>query len=156
MKKALVQTSIALAPAGGPTLTFMGMMIAYKISGADWALLEVTLPPRFSGLPLHWHKRTQHGFYVLQGRAAFQLDRQVFSAEAGAFVHVPPLTVHTVRNPHEQPACLLEVFIPGGAENSFKELVALTQSEPAALLKPQTLLDLYSRYDTFLPEENQP
>ena len=157
MKKTLKQTSIALAPGGGPTLTFMGMNLAYKVTGDEtngaWALLEHTLPPHFAGAPLHWHKVTHHGFYVLDGIVTFQFGAQVFTAEPGAFVSVPTQILHTFGNEQDQSARLLEVIIPSGFENLFKELVTMTQIEPDLLLKPHKLLDLYKRYDTFLPEE---
>lgn len=157
MNKTSKQTSITLAPGGGPTLTFMGTTLAFKVSGDEtdgaWALLEHTLPPCFAGAPLHWHKITHQGFYVLEGKVTFQLGSRVFTAEPGAFVCVPTHTLHTFSNDHDQPARLLEIIIPGGLEAAFKELVALSQREPALLLKPHTLLDLYKRYDIFMSDE---
>lgn len=153
MKKTLEQTSIVLAPGGGPTLTFMGAKIAYKVTDGNWALLEHVLPANFAGAPLHWHNVTQQGFYVLEGKVTFQVGAQLFTADPGAFVSVPKETLHTFSNERAQPARLLEIIIPGGAENSFKELVALAQVEPEALLNPHKLFDIYQRYDTFMPNE---
>ncbi len=151
------KNAITLTPGGGPTLTFMGMKIAYKVCGADtdgaWALLESVLPPHFTGLPLHWHEQTHQGFYVLEGRVTFQLGAQIFIADPGAFVDVPTDVLHTFFNQQEQPARLLEIITPGGLEDSLKELVALAQSEPTLLLKPHKLLELYKRHDTFLHED---
>jgi mannose-6-phosphate isomerase-like protein (cupin superfamily) len=153
MNKTSNQTSITLAPGGGPTLTFMGVKIAYKATEAAWALLEHILPPHFTGAPLHWHKVTQHGFYVLEGKVTIRLGTQIFRGDPGAFVSVPTQTLHTFSNDHDQPARLLEINIPGGLEAAFKELVALTQSDPASLLNPHKLLEVYERHDTFLDEE---
>lgn len=155
MKKTLEQSSsIVLAPGGGPTLTFMGAKIAYKVTDGTWALLEHTLPPYFAGAPLHWHHVTHQGFYVLEGKVTFQLGTQLFSGEPGAFVRVPPRTLHTFSNEQDQPARVLEISIPGGLENSFKELVALTQLEPDLLHQPHKLLEIYERHDTFMPDED--
>lgn len=157
MKESMQKNAVTLMPGGGPTLMFMGMHIAYKVSAAEtdgaWALLELLLPPHFSGLPLHWHESTHQGFYVLQGRITFQLGTQIFTADPGAFVDVPTYVRHTFGNLHDQPARLLEVIMPGGLEDSFKELISFTQSEPALLLQPHKLMDLFERYDTFLQEE---
>ena len=153
MKKTLEQTSILLAPGGGPTLTFMDAKIAYKVTDGTWALLEHSLPPDFPGARLHWHEVTHQGFYVLEGKVTFQLGAQIFTAEPGAFVGVPIETLHTFSNQQDKPARLLEIIIPGGVENSFKELVALAQVEPEALLNHHKLFDIYQRYDTFMPNE---
>jgi len=157
MNESLQKNAMILKPDGGPTLTFMGMSLAYKMTGSDtdgtWALLETVLSPNFSGMPIHWHEVTHQSFYVLKGRVTFDIDGRVFTAEPGSFISVPVRVPHTLRNEYDQPARLLEINVPSGLENSFKELVALTQSEPALLLKPHTLLDLYKRYDTFMSDE---
>ena len=153
MNNSMTSNAILLAPGGGPTLTFMGAKIAYKVTDGTWALLEHTLPPYFAGAPLHWHNATHQGFYVLEGKVTFQLDSRVFTAERGAFVSVPTRTLHTFSNTLNQPARLLEISIPGGLENSVKELMALTQIEPDLLHKPHKLLEIYERHDTFLPDE---
>ncbi len=157
MKKKKGQHPITLAPGGGPTVTIMDMSLAYKVSGEEtdgaWAQLEYSLPSGFSAMPLHWHKVTHQGFYVLEGKVTFQVNSQVFTAEKGAFISVPSGTLHKFSNEHEQPARILETIIPSGFENSFKELASLAQIEPNFLLKPQKLFDVYKRYDTFTPEE---
>jgi mannose-6-phosphate isomerase-like protein (cupin superfamily) len=151
------KTAITLKPGGGPTLTFMGMSLAYKVSGAEtngaWALLETVLAPNFSGMPLHWHEATQQSFYILEGKVTFQAGERVFLAEPGSFVNIPVQVSHTFCNQQNQPARLLEINVPSGLEDSFKELVAMNASEPALILKPHKLLDLYKRYDTFMSDE---
>ena len=157
MEKKELQNAVMLAPGGGPTLSIMGMNLAYKVSGAQtngtWALLEYTIPPHFTGPPLHFHKVTYQGFYVLEGRVTFQVGSQVFPASPGSFVSVPAQIPHMFSNEQDQPARVLETIIPGGFEDFFKELVSLMQTEPVLLLKPHNLFDLYKRYDTFMPEE---
>jgi len=157
MKKTSTHNPIMLAPNGGPTLSFMGMNLAYKATGDEtdgtWALLEHSLPPEFAGPPLHWHKITYQGFYVLEGRVTFQIGTQIFTSDAGAFVSVPARTLHTFHNQQNQPARVLETIIPSGFENSFKEIVTHNQFETSLLLKPQKLFEIYKRYDTFMPEE---
>jgi len=157
MEKTTSYNPIILAPNGGPTLSFMEMNLAYKVSGKEtngaWALLEYSMPPNFTGPPLHWHKVTHQGFYVLEGRVTFQVGTQIVTSETGAFISVPTHTLHTFRNDQSQPARILETIIPSGSENSFKELVTLIQTEPALLLKPQKLFAICKRYDTFMPEE---
>lgn len=157
MNNLLTHKAVLLAPGGGPTLTVMDMNLAYKASGDEtdgtWAQLEYSLPPGFNSMPLHWHKVTYQGFYVLEGRVTFQVGDQIFTGEKGAFISVPSHTLHKFSNEQDQPACILETIIPSGFENSFKELVSLAHVEPTLLLKPQNFFDVYKRYDTFMPEE---
>ena len=157
MKKSLEQASIVLAPGGGPTLTFMGMNLAYKVSsdetGGAWALIEHTLPPHFAGADLHWHKVTHTGFFVLEGQVTFKVAKQIFLMEPGGFASVPPQTMHTFSNEQDASARLLEILLPGGLENYFKELVALTQTETGIHLhESRRLRDLQEQYDTFTSE----
>ena len=152
------QSVIALMPGGGPTLSFMGVNLAYKIASHEtdgsWALLEYAMPPKFPGPPPHWHKVTREGFYVLEGRVTFTLGTRVFTGERGAFVHVPTHTVHKFSNECDEPARFLTIILPGGFENHFKELVTFMQSEPTwPPQDPRKLSKLYQRHDTFEPQE---
>lgn len=158
MNQLLMQTPVLLAPGGGPTLSFMGVNIAYKVTSRETqgtlAVLEYHMPPNFAGPAPHWHKLTNEGFYVLEGRINFELDGQVFPAEPGAFVYVPTRTVHKFSNAQNSPARMLELINPGGFEDYFKELMALAQTESEWPPKDmQKVLDLYKKYDTFMPEE---
>lgn len=146
-----------LKPGGGPTLSFLGVDLAFKVSSADtngaWALLEYVAPPNFAGPPPHWHKNTSEAFYVLEGTVAFRKDAEVFKGEPGAMVYIPTGVLHTFSNKEDKPARFLTFLSPGGFEEYFKELAALVQSEPS--WPPQDVskvLALYEKYDTFLPE----
>ncbi len=158
MNNILSQKPILLAPGGGPTLAFMGVTLSYKISSHEtdgaYALLDYAMPPRFTGPPPHWHKVTNEGFYVLEGRITFTMGTQVFVGEPGAFVYVPRRTIHKFSNEQDQPARMLSVITPGGFENYFKELVTLWQTEPEWPPKDTSkLAALYQKYDQYSPQE---
>ncbi len=158
MNNTLSQKPVLLAAGGGPTLAFMGVTLAYKVSshetGGAYALLDYAMPSHFAGPPPHWHKMTNEGFYVLEGRITFSLGAQVFVGEPGAFVYVPTRTVHKFSNEQGRPARMLSVITPGGFENYFKELVALWQAEPVWPPKDMSKLTaLYQKYDQYSPEE---
>lgn len=145
-----------LKPGAGPTLSFLGVHLAYKISSLDtvgkWSLLEYIAPPRFAGPPLHWHKVTHEVFYVLAGVVTFRLGDEVFEGEPDAMVSIPKGVLHTFSNQQDKPARFLMFSTPGGCDEYFKELAAMAQSEPT--WPPQDMskvLRLYERYDTFLP-----
>ena len=146
-----------LKPGGGPTLSFLGVDLTFKVSSADtngaWALLEYAAPPNFAGPPLHWHKITSEAFYVLEGTVTFRREHELFKGEPGAMVYIPTGVLHTFSNKEDKPARFLTFLSPGGFEEYFKELAALAQSEPS--WPPQDMskvLALYEKYDTFLTE----
>ena len=158
MKENLLLQPLLLQPGAGPALDFFDVQMGFKISSADtngaWALVEYVAPPGFAGPPLHFHKVTSEGFYVLDGSVSFHLGEQIFVGEPGAMVYIPTYTIHTFSNPGEKPARFLTFILPGGFEDYFKEIVALSQSEPS--WPPQDkdkILALYRKYDTFLPHE---
>lgn len=146
-----------LKPGAGPTLSFLGVDLAFKVSSADtigaWALLEYIAPPDFAGPSLHWHKITSEAFYVLEGTVTFRREHELFKGEPGAMVYIPAGVLHTFSNTEDKPARFLTFLSPGGFEEYFKELAALAQSEPS--WPPQDMskvFALYEKYDTFLPE----
>ena len=148
-----------LKPGAGPTLSFLGVDLAYKVSSADtageWALLEYSAPPMFAGPPLHWHKITHEVFYVLAGVVTFRLGDEVFEGEADAMVYIPKGVLHTFSNQQNKPARFLMFTTPGGFDEYFKELAALAQSEPSWPPKEMgKLYALYDKYDNYFPDES--
>jgi mannose-6-phosphate isomerase-like protein (cupin superfamily) len=146
-----------LPPEAGPTLSFLGVSIAYKVSSADTngalALLEYLAPPKFAGPPLHWHKRTSETFYVLEGTLTFRQGDEAFKGDPGAMVYIPAGILHTFSNQEDTPTRFLTFVAPGGFEEYFKELAVLAQSEP--IWPPQDmskLLALYEKYDLYFPD----
>ncbi len=159
MKKNISQPQpLLLTPGAGPTLSFLGVNLAFKVSSADtngaWALLEYVAPPKFAGPPLHWHKVTNEAFYVLEGTVTFRKDAEVFKGEPGAMVYIPTGTLHTFSNQEDKPARFLTFLSPGGFEEYFKALAVMVQSEPAWPPKDMSkLLVLYEKYDNYFPSK---
>jgi len=149
---------LTLRPGAGPTLSFFGANIAYKITSHDtagkWALLEYIAPPKHAGPLLHYHKAMHEVFYVLAGLVTFRLGDEVFVAEPDALVSIPKGIPHTFSNEQDKPARFLMFFTPGGFEDYFKELAALAQSKPNLRLDGRSRLrDLYKKYDIYFPSE---
>lgn len=147
-----------LKPGAGPTLSFLGVELAYKVSSADtagaWALLEYLAPPRFAGPPLHWHNITTEAFYVLEGTVTFRMGEEVFKGKPGAMVFIPTTVLHTFSNQENEPARFLTFLSPGRFEEYFKELAVLVQSEPSWPPHDMSkLFALYAEYDNYFPEK---
>lgn len=146
-----------LKPGGGPTLSFLGASLGYKISSRDtagkWSLLEYLVPPNFAGPPLHWHKATHELFYMLAGTLTFRLGDKVFMGEPDAMVYIPKGILHTFSNQQDKPARFLMFVTPGGFDEYFKELSAMAQSEPTWPPKEMSKLkELYEKFDNYFPE----
>ena len=148
-----------LKPGGGPTLSFLGVNLAYKVSSYEtagkWSLLEYLAPPKFAGPPLHWHKVTHEVFYVLAGIVTFRLGDEVFTGEADSMVYIPRGVLHTFSNQQDKPARFLMFVTPGGFDEYFKELAALAQSERGWPPEETSKLHaLYEKYDNYFPDES--
>lgn len=100
-----------------------GGQITMKVEGSETGgtvtVFENVLRPHAPGPARHFHPSWTEMFYVLDGEMLFEVGGQQRSGPAGAFVFVPPGTVHAFRNPTDKPATLLITFIPGGFEGFF-------------------------------------
>lgn len=149
-----------LRPGAGPTVSFLGMRVAYKMTSQDtagkWSLLEYLAPAKFAGLPAHWHNQTDEVFYVLEGIVTFRLDDELFMAKPDTLVHIPKGVLHTFSNQTEAPARFLQFATPGGQDEYIKELAAMAQFEPGpAALDWSERHTLHEKYDTCFPNASQ-
>jgi quercetin dioxygenase-like cupin family protein len=128
---------------GGHTLRFI-----QRGPGAAYALLEWTAPPAIPGPPLHVHRVTDEGFYVVKGSFGFQAGEQTLHGANGAYVFVPHGQAHTFWNDGAAPATLLIVISPAGFEPYFEELsagLAASGADPNAALTVRQALSV--KYD---------
>lgn len=92
----------------------------------------------------HRHHKFSELCYVLAGEVTFLVGEEVHQAETGAFVCVPPETVHAYRPSRERLTKLLFIAIPGGFEGMFEEGLRMPpDADPAAFWR-----ELNTRYDT--------
>jgi quercetin dioxygenase-like cupin family protein len=88
-------------------------------SGGALALVEVAVPPRWEGPPLH-HHAFDEAFHVLDGELTFHLGGELRSAAAGQFAFAPGGAVHTLANRADVPARYLLAITPAGFERYFE------------------------------------
>lgn len=119
---------ILLQAGEGKQIKLKNVTITHKALGVEtedaWGLLEYEAPPHFAGPPLHWHDALE-AFYMLDGVVTFRLGSRTFTAKAGAFVLVPPGTLHTFANQQATPARFLLLVSPAEFANYFDELADL-------------------------------
>ncbi len=115
---------IALAPAAGEALWFMGGLTTIK-AGAEGTAGRVAvtenLAPRGSGSPLHVHHREDEWFYVIEGELTFWVGGETIAAPAGSFVYGPREVPHTFVVSSERARFLL-VVEPAGFEDFVRAL----------------------------------
>jgi quercetin dioxygenase-like cupin family protein len=128
---------------GGHVLRFI-----QRGPGAAYALLEWTSPPAIPGPPVHRHRVTDEGFYVVEGSFGFLAGEQTLRGASGAYVFVPHGQAHTYWNDGAAPARLLIVISPAGFEPYFEELsasLAAAGADPNASMTVRQALS--AKYD---------
>jgi quercetin dioxygenase-like cupin family protein len=99
-------------------------------SSGELGVVEMQMPPRAGGPPLHVHPTHGEGFYVLEGQLAFQIGTEVVTAGPGTWLFAPRNVPHTLANPGDQLGTLLCFFAPGGFERRFARALAQQAGGP--------------------------
>lgn len=112
------------------TLTAAVLLDSPATAGAV-SVIEVALPPRWDGPPLHHHDFDET-FYVLDGELTFMVGDQLHGAAPSTLTFAARGTHHTLANRADAPARYLLTCTPPGFERMFKRLAArLAGTEPA-------------------------
>ena len=118
-----------------------GVLVDAEGSGGAFALMEYELAPRTLVAPLHTHAREDEYSYVLAGRLGAQIAKQTRQAGVGELLVKPRGVAHTLWNPGDTSARVLELIAPGGFERCLAALY-----EPGARLSANELRALWSAY----------
>ncbi|WP_198410615.1 MULTISPECIES: cupin domain-containing protein [unclassified Cryobacterium] len=117
----------------------------YLIDSADSvgaiAVVEHLLAPRTLAAPIHRHSREDEYSLVLAGRLGVFEDGDEVVASPGDLVFKPRGRWHTFWNAGEEPLRVLELIVPGGIEQLFRQL-----AEPGGEYDPVTLPPLAAEY----------
>jgi quercetin dioxygenase-like cupin family protein len=92
------------------------VLLRGEASGGRLALVEMAVPARSTGPPLHVHETWDEGFYVLEGELAVQVGDAPRRAMTGMFAFAPRGTPHTFANLGADDARILVVLTPAGFE----------------------------------------
>ncbi|MFL5959006.1 MAG: cupin domain-containing protein [Gaiellaceae bacterium] len=103
-------------------------LVENEATGAGFALVEHTLPPRALGAPLHRHTNEDEYSFVLEGRLGAQLGADVVEAGPGELVRKPRGQAHTFWNAGDEPLRFLEIISPGGFAGYFREIAPLLEA----------------------------
>ncbi len=131
------------APPPGSSVTVKagGPFLECPVTVAEGLFDPSREPPAWT--PRHRHHRFSELCYVLAGEASFLIGEAIHRMEAGAFVSIPPGTVHAYRPSVEQTTRLLFIAIPGGFEGMFEEGMRMpADAEPGTFWR-----ELSRKYD---------
>lgn len=127
-----------------------------KDTNGRYSLADFYVPLQL-GPPPHIHTRENEWFYVTEGELTFFIeDEQPLIATPGTLIFGPKGHSHGFVNQGTQPAKMLNVWLPSGIEDFFREVGdPVTQSDPFTPplpLNPEKLLAAAPKYGVyFLP-----
>jgi len=93
-------------------------------SSGELGVVEMQMPPRAGGPPLHVHPTHGEGFYVLEGQLAFQVGSEVVTAGPRSWLFAPRNVQHTLANTGDQLGTVQCCLAPGGFERRFARALA--------------------------------
>jgi mannose-6-phosphate isomerase-like protein (cupin superfamily) len=94
------------------------ILLRSEASSDAVSVIEVSVPPHWSGPPLHHHDFDE-GFYVVEGRLTVQLNSELTTAGPGELLFAPRGAHHTLANLDDHPARYVLICTPGGFERRF-------------------------------------
>lgn len=113
----------------GSTFSIAGVTVTLKVTGEETGgactIFEALIPPHFVGHEPYGHGQATATYYVTSGLLAFTIAQETVIVRSGAFVMVPPGTVHKFWNPTATPATCLTYLCPAGFEHYLIALAAL-------------------------------
>jgi quercetin dioxygenase-like cupin family protein len=101
-----------------------GFTATTRLSSTDTgsiSIVEHVFDPRVL-IPPHRHTREDEVSYVVEGEIGFRSDGREISLPAGGYVVKPRGELHSMWNPTDAPARMIEIIAPGGFERYFVEL----------------------------------
>ena len=139
-----------MRPGEGRTFPYAGQPMRVLAETQGFAVVEMTVPPRFAGPVPHRHHAFDEGIHVLSGTLllAYGTDDPV-EAPAGSFCLAPRGVRHAFANPSDEPAQVLGVWSPGPAGLAFMADVGAA-IPPGGAPDPATVAAIYAAHDSDL------
>lgn len=136
---------VFISPQTGKEYQLPHMKITVKLSDKEskgkFEIFEEITDSGF-GTPLHTHKKQWEVLEVLEGKYKIKANEDIFIAEPGSIVIVPPKTPHCFLNIHDNPSKLRFTLSPGlNFEGFLKEMSDLKEIPDAKDL--ENLLNKY-------------
>lgn len=128
------KTSIVLGPDQGRAYPCRPMRAVFKADGEEtgsrYSVSEWWVDPHKHGSGPHSHEANEELFYVVEGTMSFLVGDKWTVCPRGSFLRIPAGVTHDFRNDTDAPACVLNVFLPGGFEESMPQIVKWFEEHP--------------------------
>jgi len=108
-------------------------MIDGQQTGGRFALVEYRFAPHSLAAPVHRHHLEDEYTYVLRGHVEALVDGAMALAGPGELILKPRLQWHTLWNPGDEEARVLELISPAGLETFFRWLMDHPEPSPEQL-----------------------
>lgn len=145
------QRKLVVFPGAGRSLPVGSSAVRLLAVGDDTAQRssteEIEVPAGFDGPPPHYHNRTNHSWYVVEGELRLTVDGEPFDLAPGGFVYVPTGVGHTFANTGTIDARLVQFTTPGGFDVYLEEL---SLAFPAGSeIDARRMIEIMARHDTY-------
>ena len=121
------RSPLILPPGAGCAYRMPSMRAVFKADGAEtadrYSVSEWWLDPHSTGPGAHSHEANDEIFYAIAGVMSVRVEDDWHNVAPGACVLVPAGTMHDFENRTDEPAGLLNVFIPGDFEKEMPAIV---------------------------------
>ncbi len=143
------QTTL-VQPGNGSTYLALGDLYTFLATGEDtggaYSIIEVLMQPQ-SMIPPHRHDQADEAHYILEGEVEYQLEDRTMIAISGTFFNFPRNKYHGFKNIGSNPAKILMIITPSGAEQFFSEVgqqivEPMSDEEKRNLLSPPNPADV--------------
>ncbi len=108
---------------------------------------EIAVPAGFEGPPPHYHNKTNHAWYVVDGELALTVAGERHDLQSGGFVYVPTGVAHTFANATRRDGRMVQFTTPGGFDAYLEEIARAFPAETA--IDPDRMIEIMARHDTF-------
>jgi mannose-6-phosphate isomerase-like protein (cupin superfamily) len=143
--------TVILRPGEGRVIPIGRSSVRLLTIGSDTADIssveELKVPAGFGGPPAHYHDKTNHSWYVIEGELRLTVRGEPFDLAPGGFVHVPTGISHTFANVTSHDARMVEFTTPAGFDRYLEELAAAFPA--GAEMDPDVVIEIMARHDTY-------
>lgn len=111
-------------------------------TGGAYTMLEQQIAPRLLVAP-HTHAYDDHVSYIASGRLGFRIGDEEYELGSGDSIFRPRGVPHSLWNPTDEPAVMIELTSPGRLENYITSLRTLAEENQAT---SENVRELAARY----------
>lgn len=129
-----------------------GVLVRSEDTGGAFALVEYDIPPGRLVAPLHTHRREDEYSFVLAGSVGCQIGDATMVAGPHELLSKHRGIPHTLWNPGDSWARVLELIVPGGFERCLEALQRPDASQ--RLTSPSDIARLMAEYEVELDGES--